>query len=262
MPIEAALRESLGGILERVFFRFGFNRADRSMPAAPAHFGWPRWLGHAGQLDYINQVLNIALDRSFIELIKGCGPFWVFDSICFAAERPIHINHDEAGRLHCEVGPSFAFRSGWCRWHWHGVEVDRQIIEEPRRITIEDIEAARRHPEFQRILIERYRHGNKVHGIAAYLRDAGGVRLDHDEVFGTLWRRSVRGEAPVLMIEVVNHTPEPDGSYKHHFLRVDTNLRPILADGTFGPPQPLTARNAVASTFGLTGGEYMPEVET
>jgi hypothetical protein len=25
----------------------------------------------------------------------------------------------------------------------------------------------------------------------------------------------------------------------------------MLADGTFGPPPPLTARNAVASTFGL-----------
>jgi hypothetical protein len=36
----------------------------------------------------------------------------------------------------------------------------------------------------------------------------------------------------------------------------------MLADGTFGPPQPLTVRNAVASTFGLTGSAYEPEVET
>jgi hypothetical protein len=40
-------------------------------------------------------------------------------------------------------------------------------------------------------MIERYRVGEEVRGIAAYLRDSGGVRLDHDEVFGTLWRRSV-----------------------------------------------------------------------
>jgi len=64
------------------------------------------------------------------------------------------------------------------------------------------------------------------------------------------------------MIEVVNHTPEPDGSYKHHFLRVDPHLRPILADGSFGPPQSPTARNVVASTFGLSGVESMPEQES
>ena len=111
-------------------------------------------------------------------------------------------------------------------------------------------------------MIERYRHGEEVRGIAAYLRDAGGVRLDHDEVFGMLRRQSVAGEEPLVMIEVVNHTPEPDGSYRHHFLRADPQLRPIHGDRTFGTPQPLTARNAIASSFGLTGPEYEPEVKT
>jgi len=118
------------------------------------------------------------------------------------------------------------------------------------------------HAGWRRIMIERYRVGEEVRGIAAYLRDSGGVRLDHDEVFGTLWRRSVAGEEPLVMIEVVNNTPEPEGSYRHHFLRADPQLRPMHGDGTFGPPQPLTARNAVASSFGLTGPEYEPEVET
>ena len=63
-------------------------------------------------------------------------------------------------------------------------------------------------------------------------------------------------------VEVVNHTAEPDGSYKHHFLRVDPKLRPILSDGQMGTPQRLTARNAVASSFGLRGVDYQPEVET
>ena len=43
---------------------------------------------------------------------------------------------------------------------------------------------------------------------------------------------------------------------------VDPELRPILGSGGFGPPQPLTARHAVASTFGMSGEEYRPEVET
>jgi hypothetical protein len=111
-------------------------------------------------------------------------------------------------------------------------------------------------------VIERCRHGEAVQGIAPYLRDAGGIRLDHDEVFGTLWRRFVTGDEPLVMVAVVNHTPDSDGSYKHHFLRVDPHLQPILADGSFGPPQALTARNAIASTFGLSGAEYTPELET
>src|SRR5262249_44258533 len=113
-----------------------------------------------------------------------------------------------------------------------------------------------------RIMIERYRTGEETCGIAAYLRDAGGVRLDQDEEFGTLWRRTVPGQEPFLAVEVTNHTAEPDGSYKHHFLRVDPDLRPILSDGHPGATQRLTARNAVASSFGLRGAEYQPEIET
>ena len=36
------------------------------------------------------------------------------------------------------------------------------------------------HAGWRRIMIERYRVGEEVRGIAAYLRDSGGVRLDHD----------------------------------------------------------------------------------
>jgi hypothetical protein len=50
------------------------------------------------------------------------------------------------------------------------------------------------------------------------------------------------------MLEVVNSTPEPDGSFKRYWLRV--------------PPQMQTAREASAWTFGLTSKEYEPLVET
>jgi hypothetical protein len=159
------------------------------------------------------------------------------------------------------VGPSIACRSGWSWWHWHGTEVWQSLIEEPPRISVEAIERMPS-PDLRRIMIERYRAGEETHGIAAYLRDAGGVRLDQDESFGTLWRRTLPGQEPFMAVEVINHTPELDGSYKHHFLRVEPELRPILSDGEFGARQPLTARNAVASSFGLRGKDYEPEIET
>ena len=43
------------------------------------------------------------------------------------------------------------------------------------------------------------------------------------------------------VVEVVNATPEPDGSYRRYFLRV--------------PPQVRTAREAVAWTFGFEDAE-------
>jgi hypothetical protein len=44
---------------------------------------------------------------------------------------------------------------------------------------------------------------------------------------------------------------------------VHHELRPLLSDdGEPGEPQELTARNAVASTFGKYGHEYAPEFQS
>jgi hypothetical protein len=98
--------------------------------------------------------------------------------------------------------------------------------------------------------------------VAVYLRDADARRLDRDPCLDTLWRLDTGEAAPTLMVEVTNHSPEPDGAYRHFWLRVDPELRPILDDGGLGPPQKATARTAVASTFGLSGADYAPDVET
>ena len=59
---------------------------------------------------------------------------------------------------------------------------------------------------------------------------------------GILWeKRSADGDAWPA-IEVVNGTPEPDGSSQAHFLQV--------------PPNMLIARSAVAWTYRLTAQQY------
>jgi hypothetical protein len=50
------------------------------------------------------------------------------------------------------------------------------------------------------------------------------------------------------MVEVINSTPELDGTFRTYFLRV--------------PPETRTARQGVAWTFGMTEQEYAPTVET
>lgn len=103
-------------------------------------------------------------------------------------------------------------------------------------------------------MIERY-------GQAKFLMDSGAMEIHRDD-FGVLYRKDVADDEPIVMVKVCNSTPEPDGSYKDYFLRVNPELRPLGLDNTMGEPQPLTAHNAVASTFGLRGDEYAPEVET
>jgi hypothetical protein len=44
------------------------------------------------------------------------------------------------------------------------------------------------------------------------------------------------------MLEVTNHSPEADDSYRHFALRVDPELRPMTGIDSFGAPQPATAR--------------------
>ncbi|MGH9553254.1 MAG: DUF6745 domain-containing protein [Terriglobales bacterium] len=50
------------------------------------------------------------------------------------------------------------------------------------------------------------------------------------------------------MVRVINSTPEPDGSYKHYFLRV--------------PPEITTAKSAVAWTFDIDADKYSPRRQT
>ena len=168
-------------------------------------------------------------------------------SVCFVAERHTTLHRDERGRLHCEDGPAVAYPDGWQIHAIHGVRVPGWIVEDPGRITVAAIEAER-NSEIQRVMIERF-------GWDRYAAEAGAEVVDHDERWGTLRRR---GE--MLWLEVVNRSPEPDGSFRRYALALDADLRPIpdteAGETEFGRPQKLTALNAVASTFGLTGAEY------
>jgi hypothetical protein len=176
------------------------------------------------------------------------GYYWALKGVCFATQRPTHINRDSEGRLHNETGQSIGYETGWGLWHIHGVQVPQLIVERPHEITVEMIDAEE-NAEVRRVMMNRY-------SLARYLKDSGAERLDHDERWGTLYRRQIADDEPLVMVEVVNRSPEPDGSFRHYTLRVAPDCRPLFADGRASKPQPLTALNAVASTFGMTGRKY------
>jgi hypothetical protein len=181
------------------------------------------------------------------ELARSAGWALPHRNICWVSERHHILSRDDRGRLHGESGPAVAYPDGWAIYAVHGVRVPGYVFERPAEISVERIDGER-NAEIRRVMIDRYRHGEEVSGHAAFVRDAGGERLDHDERFGTLWRRNVPDDEPIVMIEVVNSTRESDGSSKRYWLRV--------------PPNMTTAHEAVAWTFNVPAKDYDPKVET
>ena len=169
-----------------------------------------------------------------LELARSAGPWWALDGLAIVSERPLVARADDRGRLHGELGPALAWSDGLEVWAWHGVQVDAQVVMHPDSITVASIDAER-NIERRRVLIERF-------GEERLVREGGAKLADEDDT-GRLWRREMPSSWPrdedVVVVEVVNSTPEPDGTRKTYFLRV--------------PPTTRTAREAVAWTFGLPG---------
>ena len=78
------------------------------------------------------------------------------------------------------------------------------------------------------------------------VEQGGAYRVVEDET-GILWRQRWRWEAWAA-VEVVNGTPEPDGTYKRYFLQV--------------PPTVRTPREGVAWSYGLSERQYRLVIRT
>lgn len=177
---------------------------------------------------------------SFLWDLAQISSWWIpCKDICLLSENFKTINLDEQSRLHCEDDYALEFADGWGLYRWHGVNVPEQLILRPHDLTIEDIDNET-NQEIRRIKIERY-------GQEKYLLDSMVEIIDQDD-FGTLYKKDLDRDEPIVMVKVVNSTPEKDGSYKDYFIRV--------------PPVIKSAKEAVAWTFNLTKEEYSPTIET
>lgn len=78
------------------------------------------------------------------------------------------------------------------------------------------------------------------------MREANAELLDKDDdELGqprVLWRLPLANDEPLVMTELINSTPEPDGHRKRYLLRV--------------PPEIKTVQQAVAWTWGLEAKAY------
>lgn len=219
------------------------------------------WAGWTAFLAFFRDVAKIDLPehaafRPWEELTLHSGPRFMHAKFWIASDFPERIGRDAENRPHSDDGPQIAWRDGWKTYAIHGVRVPGWLVEHPERITVEVIDREQ-NQELKRIMIAKF-------GLAKYA--AAGTVIDEDvDQLGfprRLLRRAMNDGSPdLMMVHVKNSTLEPDGSRKDYFLCVHPQLRPLLGD-KLGEPQKLTCRNAVASTFGLRGEEYAPEVET
>lgn len=219
--------------------------------------GW--WWNGPISVRFLREVCDLELDPKIARaadanraIVESCCWIWPHTEFCVATERPRAIHLDNATpvrRLHNPNGKAIEWPDGWGFYAIHGVRVPGWIIETPERITIESIDAEA-NVEVRRVMIERF-------GYQRYL-GVGGAELVHEDRFGKLWKRPRKGDSDVMLVEVVNSTPESDGTYKTYFMRV----RPTMT----------TAHAAVASTFPVINPdgtkrlrlphEYFPEMET
>jgi hypothetical protein len=127
-------------------------------------------------------------------------------------------------RLHRTDGPAAAWPDGWGIHVVHGVPVPGWIIERPETITVGRIEQET-NAEVRRVMLDRY-------GWARYVADCGAqvvdkVPADH-AIAGLrgarLLRKVLPGEPePIVYLEMVNSTPEPDGTHRRYLERIDPN---------------------------------------
>lgn len=158
--------------------------------------------------------------------------------VCWLAERPEVVRQDARGRLHGADGPAVIYPDGWSAYAWKGVLVPPWVIERPELVNVRTVGAAH-DPQVRRCMIE-------VMTPERFVREGGAYRIAQDET-GVLWRQRWRWEAWAA-VEVVNGTPEPDGTHKHYFLQVPANMR--------------SAREAVAWTYGLPEQRYRPTMRS
>lgn len=174
-----------------------------------------------------------------VEVARTAGWWWPYENVAVVAERPTELHRDEAGRLDRGDGPALAYSDGFALHAWRGLPVPGEFLDSLAALTparIRDEENA----ELRRVMLESY-------GYDRYLEESGANPVHRDET-GVLWRIELSGDEDVVMVEVVNSTPEPDGTSRTYWLRV--------------PPTTRTAREGVAWTFGLSAEEYEPLRQT
>ena len=255
-------------VWSQVGSQVGSNNFKEATEGLANDRGGTFWASWGAYVAFMRDVLGwsdpVLTERFEIDeaLIKSCGWTWWHENVLAISDRPSEINRDAQGRLHSLTGPSIAYRDGWALHHVHGVAVPEYVIERPQEINAAKIDAER-NAEVRRVMLERF-------GTERYMRESGAAVIaelpDTHAMVGLrgarLIKRELPDDEPIVMVDVVNSSPEPDGSFRRYMLRVDPNAYGGKASTDVLAAMASTWRNADGSLLFKRPQDYRPSVET
>ena len=228
--------------------RAGFTPIWRFAAWCIQAYGWwyyrfdLSWIAtmHLGAMQLNKPAVDAWAKPLFEAYIAGCWRLHFTDDTLYWIAKPAVHTETANGRRRLHHETHAALESDIeDLYFWHGVLVPAFVVVRPDWITVKHIETEE-NAEVRRVMIERM-------GYERYILESG-AQLVHSDEIGALYRKELPDDEPLVVVHVVNSTPEPDGSLKRYALRV--------------PPDMRTAREAVAWTFGLSEEEYAPDIET
>jgi hypothetical protein len=204
--------------------------------------------------DYLIQELKLDCCKpleGLIELSEACGWWTPLENVAIFQHKPLEIHVDDLGRLHNFNGPAVKYRgTDHCDvYSINGIRVPKSVIY--GEFTVDDI-INEQNIEIRRVMIDKY-------GKDKFIIDSNAIIVHRDD-FGILYKKELKNDESIMMVKVVNSTPESDGTYEDYWIRVDPNAYGGLK----------TAKAAVASTWRNPDGslvfkhpdEYDPEIQT
>lgn len=213
-------------------------------------------LGHSNVMTWSEHVFEAFAAGCWILHFTGETLYWV-------AKPTVHVDRSEGRRrlhnethaaLECDLENVYFVR---------GVQVPAFVPVRPDWITLQHIDSER-DAEVRRIMLEKF-------GVARYVKESGAKTVDEcaadHPIIGLrtakLYRTDLAGDEPVLMLDMLNSTPEPDGSVKRYMIRVDPKA--------YGGRAALECHAAMASTYRWPADgsfvfaspeDYRPEAES
>ncbi len=102
--------------------------------------GGASWSAYDSYLTAMRDIIGLRLPEyekyATWERCAIAAPFRVVhDKFCIISDFPEILKVDDENRPHCETGPSHRWRDGWALYHWHGVSIPAEWIEDKQNLT-------------------------------------------------------------------------------------------------------------------------------
>lgn len=150
------------------------------------------WMHVGISTDEFREYQEMFLPTNFQQFAK-------LDKLVLVCRKPVDIHVDSRGRLHNPKGAAVTWKTGRKMYFVKGLEVPSSWVT--TGVKVEDIEAED-NAELRRIAMELY-------GYKEYMLDSGAEMIAQDE-YGQLWKKEVPNDEPIVMVSMLNSTPEPE----------------------------------------------------